>query len=305
MQSTSITHIRYVALGVRDFADQREFYRDIWGLEQRDSDSGLQYFGAPATSDPYILRLRESEYDRLDLISFAVPSSKEVDALAAHLRRSGAQLIDAPCETQGPGGGYGFRFFDHEGRTLEVLSDVRSTPARELAEREWQPGKLSHVVLNSTDIETAAAWYGTHLGLQVSDRLADHMVFLRGNSNSHHTMALAASPHVSLNHVAYETRGLDEYMRASGRLIRSGLPCVWGPGRHGPGDNTFAYFSDRSGFVTEYTTALQVVEDWSKWTPRVHPTTPEWSDQWGTANIRNPGPFIGSPDAGIFVAPLI
>lgn len=305
MTDCVITHVRYIALGVRDLAGQREFYRDVWGLEERESDGGLQYFGAPASKDPHVLRLRQTEADRVDLISFAVPSAADVDAFADRLERSGVRMLTRPAEVGGPGGGYGFRFFDHEGRTLEVLAEVARAETRPLAERDWHPGSLSHVVINTPDIEGTAGWYGTHLGLPISDRLADRMIFLRGDNHVHHTMAVAAAPHVSLNHVAYETRGLDEYLRASGRLIRAGLPCVWGPGRHGPGDNTFAYFSDRAGFVAEYTTALQVVEDWSTWQPRVHPITPEWSDQWGTACARNPEPFVGRPDLGVFDAPPV
>jgi catechol 2,3-dioxygenase-like lactoylglutathione lyase family enzyme len=305
MVECRITHVRYVALGTSDLSGQTEFYRDVWGLQERESDAGLQYFGAVEAPDPFILRLRATDVDRLDLISFAVPSPEDADAMVAHLRRQGATLLSTPHESTGLGGGYGFRFLDHEGRTLEIMSEVRPVDARPLAEREWLPGKLSHVVINTPDLEATAAWYVHNLGLPISDRLEDRMIFLRGNNNVHHTMAIAAGPHVSLNHVAYETRGIDEYLRASGRLIRAGLPCVWGPGRHGPGDNTFAYFSDRSGFVAEYTTALQVVDDWEAWKPRVHPINPEWSDQWGTACARNPEPFIGRPDPGAFQPPPV
>lgn len=305
MVECRITHVRYVALGTSDLSGQSEFYRDVWGLQERESDSGLQYFGAVESTDPFILRLRKSDIDRLDLISFAVPTPQDVDAMAADLRQGGVTVLTEPHESTGPGGGYGFRFLDLDGRTLEIMSDVKSVEGRELAEREWHPGKLSHAVVNTPDLEGTARWYVQHLGLPISDRLEDRMIFLRGNNNVHHTMAITAGPHVSLNHVAYETRGIDEYLRASGRLIRAGLPCVWGPGRHGPGDNTFAYFSDRSGFVAEYTTALQVIDDWNAWQPRVHPINPEWSDQWGTACARNPEPFIGKPDLGVFQPPPV
>lgn len=305
MSDGAITHVRYVGLGVKDFVSQQEFYRDWWGLEERESDSGVVYFGAVSTGDPHILRLRRSDEDRLDVVSLSVPNAVEVDRAATRLRNADAHFISSPGEHFGPGGGYGFRFFDLDGRTLEILADVTPASSRPLKEREWHPGKLSHVVLNSTNIEHAARWYAINLGLHISDRLADRMIFLRGDNNAHHIMAIAHNRHISLNHVAYETRGIDEYLRASGRLMRAGLPCVWGPGRHGPGDNTFAYFSDHSGFVAEYTTALQVVDDWGLWTPRVHSVEPEWSDQWGTANIRNPEPFIGRPDPGTFIAPPI
>jgi catechol 2,3-dioxygenase len=35
----------------------------------------------------------------------------------------------------------------------------------------------------------------------------------------------------------------------------------WGVGRHGTGDNVFAYFVDPNGFAIEYTTEMQQVDD--------------------------------------------
>ena len=300
-----ITHVRYVGLGVPNLAEQLEFYRDGWGLVERDTADGVSFLGAVATSDPYILRLRQTDGTRTDVVSLAVHSPEDVDAYAASLRAAGVRIISEPGELPTPGGGYGMRFFDCEGRTLEISSSVAEVASRALNEREWLPGKLSHVVLNTPDLEGLAAWYVNHLGLRISDRLETFMIFLGGDNHWHHTMALAKGQHPTINHVAYETRGIDEYLRASGRLMREGVECVWGPGRHGPGDNTFSYFTDRAGYVAEYTTALQYIDDWSTWKPRVHESTPEWSDQWGTACPRKAEPFIGPRDSGLFVAPPI
>ena len=114
------------------------------------------------------------------------------------------------------------------------------------------------------------------------------MVFLKGDTPAHHLFAVSANAHANLNHVAYETRGLDEYMRAAGHMVRAGHEMVWGPGRHGPGSNTFAYFQDPNGFVAEYTTALEPIPDVATWQPRLWLRIPEQSDVWGTACVRNP-----------------
>ena len=52
-------------------------------------------------------------------------------------------------------------------------------------------------------------------------------------------------------------RGIDEYMRGTGRLLRAGVEKVWGPGRHMAGNNTFSYFLDPHGNTVEYTTELE------------------------------------------------
>ena len=99
------------------------------------------------------------------------------------------------------------------------------------------------------------AFYEKHLGFRLSDWLSDRMAFLRC-STEHHSLAIAKRTKVSLNHVSFEMRGIDEYLRGTGRLLRHGHKPLWGPGRHSAGDNTFSYFSDPHGNVVEYTTEL-------------------------------------------------
>ena len=119
-------------------------------------------------------------------------------------------------------------------------------------------------------------------------------------------MAIARGPHASLQHASFELRGLDEYMRGSGRMMRSGWQKLWGPGRHRAGDNTFTYFLDPNGNTMEYTTELETVEE-DTWHPSVfNVKDAETSDQWGTANDMDdfitPGVF-NDPDKG-FTSPL-
>jgi hypothetical protein len=50
-------------------------------------------------------------------------------------------------------------------------------------------------------------------------------------------------------------------LRGCGRLKKAGLNIQWGAGRHGTGDNVFAYFVDPNGFAIEYTTEIQQIDD--------------------------------------------
>ena len=88
-------------------------------------------------------------------------------------------------------------------------------------------------------------------------------------------------------------------------MKRSGRPPIWGPGRHGAGDNTFSYFLDPNGNIVEYTTELERIEDDAAWEPRVWVATPEEADQWGTSNPITeqmiPAMF-NDPDRGVWAA---
>jgi catechol 2,3-dioxygenase-like lactoylglutathione lyase family enzyme len=266
---------------VPDYGRAVEFYKNGWGLEPVADDSGVTFFGTPADPEHFILRVRQDADKRTDLIAFGARSAADVDELAQRLTGAGITLDREPGKLGTPGGGYGMRFFDPDGRLVEVSADVADRTFRELEERESIPRKLSHVVINSTNAVATKAFYEDHLGLRLSDWLGQLMCFLRSGSQ-HHIVGIAQAPSMSLNHVSFEMRGLDEYLRGTGRLVRAGHQPLWGPGRHGPGDNTFTYFFDPHENIVEYTTELEVIEDEENWEPRVFdPADPDTQDQWG------------------------
>lgn len=288
MPERLITHLRYAALAIPDYTKQLAFYQDLWGLEPVANDSGVAFLAAAGSPEQYVVRLRQSERKRVDLVAFGAATVDDVDTLAARLVSAGVQLVSEPGKLDTPGAGYGVRFFDPDGRVIEVSADVQTRQHRKIEEREDIPVRLSHVVINSADPVSLAAFYEKHLGFAISDTLTmpgvgPAMVFMRCNAQ-HHVFAISRAMHASLNHVSFEMRGLDEYMRGTGRLKRAGVKMLWGPGRHLGGDNTFSYFLDPSGNVMEYTAELEMIDE-DLWHPHVYDCSdPTVLDQWGTAN---------------------
>ena len=73
-------------------------------------------------------------------------------------------------------------------------------------------------------------------------------------------------------------------MSAIGRLRDHDLAPAWGPGRHGPGDNVFAYFIAPFGAVVEFSTAVEKVsEDYEVGAPDDWKWPPNHIDQWGVS----------------------
>jgi catechol 2,3-dioxygenase-like lactoylglutathione lyase family enzyme len=304
MPERLVTHLRHVDIAGPDFSWQLGFYTSVWGLTQVDGDTGVAFLAAEGSPEQYVLRLREAD-KRLDLIAFGAEDPAHVDELAQRLSAAGVTLVSEPGRVDTPGGGYGFRFFDIDGRTIEVSAGVAARPHRRVAEQEAIPVRLSHVVLNSTDIDRTRDWYTRHLGFRLSDTLGDVMHFMRCNPR-HHSFAIARGPHVSVHHISFELRGLDEYMRGTGRVVRAGARFVWGPGRHLAGDNTFSYFLDPQGNTIEYTTQLQDLDE-DSWHPHIYDMRdPMVQDQWGTANPMNElvaKESFNDVDPGLFTPP--
>ena len=310
MPDRLITHLRHVDLAVPDFDKQVTFYQDLWGLTRVADDSGVVFLAAEGSPEQYIVRIRKSDEKRLDLVTFGAANAGDVDALAVSLQSRGIQLLSEPSKVDTPGGGYGFRFFDLDGRTVEISADVAPRAHRKIEARESIPVRLSHVVLNSPNAAATRDWYTEHLSFALSDtlshpRIGDVMYFMRCNPQ-HHSLAFAQGPHTSLHHASFELRGIDEYMFGTGRLLRAGVQKIWGPGRHLAGDNTFTYFFDPHGNTVEYTTELELLDE-DSWHPHVYDFShPEVADQWGTANPMNEliaKESFNDPDRGVFVAP--
>lgn len=257
-----------------------------------------------------MVRLREDAHKRTDLIAFGAADVADVDTLAARLMAQGVRLVHEPRAIDTPGGGYAVRFFDNEGRVVEVSADVAPRRHRTIEARESVPVRLSHVLMNSPTPEATVAWYIKHLGFRLSDTLCvggrgEIMWFLRCNT-IHHSFGIVRGPHAAFHHASFELRGVDEFMRGTGRMQRMGVERLWGPGRHRAGDNSFSYFLDRAGNTVEYTTELEVLDE-DTWHPHLYDLRdPANADQWGTANEMDE--FIAAKshndvDPGLFVAP--
>jgi catechol 2,3-dioxygenase-like lactoylglutathione lyase family enzyme len=295
MVSSPITHIRYVAHAIPQFEETLAFYTGPFGLPLVHAEDDITYLTSEGSEEAFELRLRRADQKSLEIVGFAATNSAAVDRLAAELKEAGVRIDREPSQLKTPGGGYGFRFFDVDGRLIEVSSDVEHRGARELREGETIPLKLSHVVLNSPDPVKTREFYMQHLGFGLRETLLDFLHFLY-TGKEHHFLAFSKSSHVAFHHVAFEMRGLNEFLLANGRLVRSGIKPVMGPGRHGQGDNTFDYLVDPAGNVAEYTFGLMQIEDPADYPFRVSGITPEEVDQWGLV-----GPFeeYGAASQGV------
>jgi 2,3-dihydroxy-p-cumate/2,3-dihydroxybenzoate 3,4-dioxygenase len=234
--------LQSVELRVPDVEATARFFADVFGLT-RVSDSRLR--GSDAL--PYVVGLERGE-----------PAIRAITFCGSAEER----------EVKGPEG--------------EIYRFVREQRVSALAAERDRPIRLSHVVLNSADVDAAERFAAAQLGLRVSDRTR-HMTFMRCN-RVHHCIAYARAGYSSLNHVAFEMADVDGVMRGIGRLRDAGYPCVWGPGRHGPGNNVFAYFVGPHGGLVEYTSEVsEAGDDYKVGTPEDWKWPAGRIDHWGVS----------------------
>jgi catechol 2,3-dioxygenase-like lactoylglutathione lyase family enzyme len=179
-----------------------------------------------------------------------------------------------------PGGASGYLVEGPEGHVFRFVTEGKRVKG--LRPDRDRPLQVTHVVLNARDREACTRFAVEVLGFRLSDRTG-FMNFVRCD-RVHHAIAYAQSDNSFLNHIAFEMTDIDAVMRGIGRMKDAGIATFWGPGRHGPGNNVFAYFVAPFGAAVEYTSEVQRVgssykagkpEDW-KWPPNRN-------DHWGVS----------------------
>ena len=278
MSDFPVAALRSVEITTPHLAGSVDFYRGVWGLDVSAEADGTVYLAATG-SDFHVLELTPGEATSLSKVTFRVRSHDDLQRLFARARRAGCEVIHSPGPSPAPSGGESFVIREPQGCVMEFVHGDRTKPASVIADR---PERLAHVNINSADIEKLSAFYQDVLGFRLSDR-SKLMAFLCCNSD-HHAVVLAEAPRNGLNHVAFLMPDLESVMRGSGRMVDHGHPIGWGVGRHGPGDNVFAYFVDPAGAVIEYTAeVLQIDDSYVAKGPGDWVWPPGRTDQWGIA----------------------
>lgn len=268
--------LRSIELVLPDARAAAAFMTDVWGLVSAET-RGTTYYLRGSGDFPYLVSFAEGPEPFVRTTTF-VCSPDELSALQQRVAASG--LASVVTKSNDPGAGEGLIVELPEGELFRFLAKAQTVSRISARDSAVQ---LTHVVLNSADAEVTADIAERVLGFRVSDRTKG-MVFVRCN-DSHHSTAFARSGFSSLNHIAFEMQDIDAVMRGIGRLRDHGVAPSWGPGRHGPGANVFAYFVAPFGAVVEFSTAVdKVAEDYRVGSPQDWTWPPNRIDQWGVSD---------------------
>lgn len=279
MTQFPVVEIRSVELGTPDLATSESFYTQVWGLQLQDRVDGVVYLRATGR-DHHILSLRAHPASEVLSVTFRTATLDDLQRVSESIQSAGGTLLQPVEPNPAPDGGFVLTLRTPEGYILRLIHG--DTLHADAFARMGFPLRLSHVNLNCADIEATSLFFQRALGFCLTDR-SKMMAFLRCNDD-HHVVVLADSGVNGMNHIAFMMPDCESVMRGSGRMIDHGHSIGWGVGRHGPGDNIFAYFVDPTGFVIEYTAeVLQVDDTYAVGTPADWVWPPGRTDHWGIA----------------------
>ena len=277
-----ITHLRGVELTDPAPEDVAGFYEEIWGLDRLDV-AGPSVYLRGTGPEHHILSIDRGTQTTVSGYRLGLADRAAVDEAAEELgARPATRIVAGPGPLESPGGGYGLRIIDPDGREIELSAEVTQAgdPVAAPDGPPIRPTKVSHVVLNSPNAEAYLRLLIDVLGFRVADE-TEHMVFLKCNLD-HHSVAIARAPHASLNHVAFEVPTVDDVLAGIDHMRAHGFETIWGPGRHPQGMNAFGYFLAPNGQVVEYTAEVEQIPDDELsprfWVPEDYDVYDDWAD---------------------------
>ncbi|WP_298929481.1 VOC family protein [uncultured Ramlibacter sp.] len=260
MATPFLSSLRSVEIGLPDVAAAEAFFTGTWNLRVAARQGEVVYLRGTG-ADHHLLALHPADKPELRMVTLRAPSLRELDQLLDVVPTHGGSVLKPRHSVSEPGGGEAIIVRDPQGRVLRIVTgDARHA---DTASHKDSPIRLAHAVLNSHDVAQALPFYENALGMRLSDRTRI-MAFIRIPTQprgDHHSIALADADNDCLNHIAFVMPDLEAVMRGGGRMKDAGYGIEWGPGRHGPGNNSFNYFVGPAGFVIEYTADVEQIDD--------------------------------------------
>jgi catechol 2,3-dioxygenase-like lactoylglutathione lyase family enzyme len=147
---------------------------------------------------------------------------------------------------------------------------------------------LQHLTLATRDPEAIERFYVETLGFLTSDYVRDatgriQTVWMRSN-HEHHTLACFRTSKPGIDHHSYEAGDWSVIKDWCDRMGDRRIPIMWGPGRHGPGNNLFIFVEDPDRNWIEISGELEIMYDRA---PTVWPQEERSLNLWGRGILRS------------------
>jgi catechol 2,3-dioxygenase len=196
------------------------------------------------------------EGKRLGYAAFACRDMDGLEGIRRGASQAGVPILPSPSPLFGP---EAFAVADPDGNVI-VFGRAPPEPSR-----AGLRGPLQHLTLASLAPDALERFYVDKLGLLVSDTVRDAegrlmVVWMRTN-HEHHTLSCFRHSRNGMDHHSYEAGDWSVIKDWCDRMGARRIPLMWGPGRHGPGNNLFVFVEDPDGNWIEISAEMEVVHD--------------------------------------------
>ena len=270
-----VTRIGHIALHVHDLDAAVEFQQEVIGMVETDRAGGVSYLTCNERHHELIL-IEDQHARGYEHIALEVADAAALEGASARLIRAGGTMLGGIYDGE-PGIDRALKVQSPAGHVYKLFCGMERVPAPPPGDR---PTKFEHVSCKVLNHRAEERFLTEGLGFTCSDRMGVLASWWHCDDD-HHGIALTRAPRAELSHYAYAWADFASLGRVADRLnTHRDRKCIWGPSRHGPGNNHFLYFHDEDGAMIECCSELAqmtadgyIAKNWS-----MHPRT---INQWG------------------------
>ena len=269
-------HLHHIEIESENPENLAKFYSKAMDMEfAKLSNDNWNCFG----SERRVLITR-GKNKTLSYAAFACRDKEGIGALRTRVELQGLEVFASPSPHFG---NEAFAISDPNGNIICFgLAETEQKSFNDL----YAP--LQHLTFASTNVERIVEFYVGKLGFSLSDRVihenGDLATAFMTSNHEHHTIACFKSDHNGIDHHSYEV-GSWMYIRDwCDHFAEIDIQLIWGPGRHGPGNNLFVFIEDLDKNWIELSAELEVIGDR---TTKDWPQHPRTLNKWGRAIMRS------------------
>lgn len=289
-----ITRIGHIALHVADLDAAVDFQHQVIGMVETERIAGASYLTCNERHHELIL-IEDRANRGYAHLALEVADASVLDGAAKRLTAAGATLLGGVYDGE-PGIDRALQVRSPGGHVYKLFCGMETTDPPPPGDR---PVKFEHLSCKVANHRAEERFLTDGLGLRLSDRMG----FLASwwhCDDDHHGIAITRAPRSELSHYAYQWSDFAALGRVADRLKAArGRKCIWGPSRHGPGNNHFLYLHDEDGAMIECCSELARMS--SGYEPRNWSMAPRTINQWGgppPARFLLTGFPIATPQSG-------
>ncbi|BCH27763.1 VOC family protein [Mesorhizobium sp. L-8-3] len=258
--------IGHIKLNVRDVGAMIHDSTEILGLRVTRQDGGEAWLSSNGRKAELVLL--ESDENSCHTIGLEALTAQDVAEAASRVEAAGCRVLSTEPSMDCCDAGVTFA-------TPEALRFEVHTPTRDAMYNPRypthgiKPRRIDHINIITPDPEATRRQLSAICGMRLTERLVnDALSWMYGGNRQHHILGLVRGA-VGLHHYSFEFNHFSDYCRLGDILDGFDRQVLWGPGRHRPGDNTYAYYLDSSGTMVECSGAMHTVADEAHFEPNV------------------------------------
>ena len=224
--------------------------------------------------------IKEGMKNRLEFAAFSCREEEGLNLLKERVKKEGIEVINLqPDLFQNDA----ISIVDQDGHNISFGLSKPNMNAESVLN-----GPLQHLTFSTLNVEKFVDFYVGKLGFCISDRVLHSngnlaTCFVRSN-HEHHTVACFKSDRIGVDHHSYEAGEWNVIRDWCDHFASMNIELMWGPGRHGPGNNLFVFVEDPDGNWIEISAELEVIhgrpsKDW--------PQEERTLNLWGKAILRS------------------